>query len=300
MTPLGDGSEEEKVLRDVFGEVLQSVKNIVFLSILTDHSQRPFDTRSITSICLSKADFPFTLSSFETNVHPGHIVPFLVSQPGIRTYKSDPGYHTRSCDIIPETCLPLLESFAGDMEDAIQFIPGRPIHDVNILYDFDLEDLLNTFPQSTTPVTHLHIPEFADCNPAHVLDVLSNHMSDLTHLEVHLDSRHLEPTAPEWQEDLSNLISAFDYFPHLEVLKIEDSSKTGWYDKWQLELLVECYPLPALKRIELNVHGTPEEEKRSVVYSRGHVIDIWSVESGDTKVLEYLIQYVLLIFLREA
>lgn len=290
MDIVGGSEEDNKPLCDVFEEVLRSVTNIVSLSITTDRMHLPFDGRPIASVCLSKSDFPFTLSSFETNAHSRYLVPFLISQPEIRTYKSEPRYHPTWLEKIPETCLPLLESFAGDIEDVKAFVPGRPIHDVEILrhsfFEVDFDDVVNTLPRSTVPITRLHLPEFGEDHPARFLHELRDNTPNLTHLGLRLDNRSLDPFAPEWQEDL---IPTFRDFPHLEVLKLESSSKIDWEETWQPRFLVECYSLPALKRIELSVDGTPD----SVVYRRERVTDAWLVESGNTKDLEHIAQYVL-------
>lgn len=284
---------------EILDLILRTVHN---LEELTIEQSLGGQTYFSASHCLSKANFPFHLRKFSTNIPSEDIFPFLASQPGILEYTTRATY-TRlpflpGSSMWPVTILPHLRCITSSaMFDVLRFVPHRPVHNIEIGTVIDteppqhIEYLEPTMALSTVPITHLQL--HLNNNGLHLA-------ASLTHLQHRLvQLRELTvPLSYKWismENDLQDLGDIISSFPGLESITfVINSQGVGWPVHWKISWIFQCsiaHRCDALHRLEFD-DVSDVDGQQSVVFNRDSPNARWIKESGDSSDLGHHIMYV--------
>lgn len=233
---------------------------------------------------LSRTKLPFNLVTFGTNVPLRSIIPFLDSQPGIKTYQSFqklPCVSSFSLPLLTPNTLPSLESITSTFDDIFYLVPGRPVRNIHITDHIILSfapSLRTVILASTASVIHLELPAGAG-DLAIIIPMLADALPRLRWLGGYANSA-------------STLVPVLQAFPELHTLKLWEGGSGTPRSKLEFFQVTRRHPLIALRQIEFWEHIKKDERSESMVVSCESEFAAWRVQSGCTQGLKSLIEYI--------
>ncbi|KAF8559042.1 hypothetical protein OG21DRAFT_1480908 [Imleria badia] len=209
----------------VLATALHNMSELHSLHLLVD---------SAASWVLRDASYPNLVHLTSTFALDDNVARLLQKTPSLLELEVDsiPTMSARSSPI-PVTAIPRLEQFIGSARAAALIVPGRPVRSIHLSGSL-AEDDVPLLARSTAPV--LVLGAVTNSSPVSFLQLLHRHLPHLAYLRVMSTQNLFQPPAPEFYEQVANVLASFADLNAFELSgmhwgsqpKRDDESKRVW------------------------------------------------------------------------